>query len=75
MAGYQVLYEPRAKVWHRLSVSTGGHLSLFKMRSKALSNFRFFARYASWYHWLTFPWLSIPVNLAAAVRYVASIRR
>jgi hypothetical protein len=68
-AGYRVLYEPRARVWHKLSVSAGGHLSLFKMRNKAISNFRFFARHASWYHWLTFPWLSLFVNFGAGLRY------
>jgi GT2 family glycosyltransferase len=68
--GYRVLYEPRAKVWHKISVSAGGHLSRFKLTHKLLSSYRFFVRYASWYHWLTFPWLSIMVNLLAAVRYV-----
>jgi GT2 family glycosyltransferase len=73
-AGYRIVFEPQAKVWHRLSVSAGGHLSSFKLRNKAVSNFRFFARYATWYHWLTFPWMSIVVNLHAAVRYVSSLR-
>ena len=70
-AGYRIIYEPRARIWHKLSVSTGGHLSAFKLKNKALSNFRFFARYARWYHWLTFPWLSVPVNLWVALRYLA----
>ncbi len=73
-AGYRILYEPRARVWHRLSVSAGGHLSFFKMKNKARSNFRFFARYASWYHWLTFPWMNIVVNTLAAARYVLGAR-
>ncbi len=69
-AGYRILYEPRARVWHKLSVSAGGHLSLFKLRNKALSNLRFFARYARWYHWLTFPWLNVLVNGWAGIRYL-----
>jgi len=69
-AGYRLLCEPRARVWHKLSVSTGGHLSSFKLWNKFKSNFRFFARHASWYHWLTFPWLSHIVNLAAGLRYM-----
>jgi GT2 family glycosyltransferase len=69
-AGYRILYEPRARVWHKLSVSSGGHLSLFKLRHKAMSNLRFFARHARWYHWLTFPWLNVVVNGWAAVRYL-----
>jgi GT2 family glycosyltransferase len=68
-AGYRLVFEPRARVWHKLSVTAGGHLSSFKLWNKFKSNFRFFARYASWYHWLTFPWLSHMVNLIAAFRY------
>lgn len=74
-AGYRVFYEPRAKVWHKVSVDSGGHLSWHKNKNKFLSNFRFFARYASWYHWLVFPWLNIPANGSAAVRYFLQTRR
>jgi GT2 family glycosyltransferase len=73
--GYGVSYEPRAKIWHKVSVDSGGHLSWHKNKNKFLSNFRFFARYARWYHWLVFPWLNILVNGVAAVRYVLSRRR
>jgi hypothetical protein len=69
-AGYAVLYEPRARVWHKISVSTGGHLSGAKMRRKFAGNFRFMARHARWYHWLTFPWMNIVANAAAAGRYL-----
>ncbi len=72
-AGYRVIYEPKSRVWHKISASAGGHLSRFKMTHKYLSGFRFFARYASWYHWLAFPWLGILVNGIAALRYI--IRR
>jgi GT2 family glycosyltransferase len=68
--GYTIMYEPEATVWHRLSVSAGGHLSWFKMKHKFVSNMRFFARYASWYHWLVFPWANIAVNAAAALRFL-----
>jgi len=54
-AGYRVLYEPNAFLWHKLSVSAGGHLSGFKLKNKMLSNYRFFARYARWYHCSRFP--------------------
>ena len=73
--GYRILYEPRARVWHKVSVSSGGHLSAFKMRHKFISNFRFFARYAAWYHWLVFPWMNILVNAGAAIRYFTESRR
>jgi GT2 family glycosyltransferase len=68
--GYGIVYEPRAKVWHKVSVSSGGHLSGFKMRHKFVSNFRFFVRHASWYHWLVFPWMNVLVNGIAAARYL-----
>jgi GT2 family glycosyltransferase len=69
-AGYRIVYEPQAKVWHKLSVSAGGHLSGFKLWNKFRSNFRFFARHAAWYHWLVFPWLSILVHGVSALRYL-----
>jgi len=73
-AGFRVLYEPRARVWHKVSVSAGGHLSAFKMRNKFLSNFRFFARHASWYHWLCFPWMNLIINGIAAGRSLLAER-
>jgi GT2 family glycosyltransferase len=74
-AGYRIVYEPRAKIWHKLSVSAGGHLSWYKMKNKFMGNFRFFARYAAWYQWLVFPWLSIVVNGVSALRYLITTRR
>jgi GT2 family glycosyltransferase len=69
-AGLRIMYEPRARVWHKVSVSAGGHLSSFKLRNKFVSNLRFFSRYASWYHWLFFPWMNVLVNGYAAARYL-----
>jgi len=68
-AGYSIQYEPLSRVWHKISVSSGGHLSAYKMRRKFLGNFRFMARHARWYHWLTFPWLNVLSNATAAGRY------
>jgi len=73
--GYKIMYEPRAKVWHKLSVSAGGHLSWYKVKNKFLGNLRFFARYATWYQWLVFPWMNLLVNGAAALRYMMTTRR
>jgi len=74
-AGYKVIYEPRSRIWHKVSVSAGGHLSSFKLRNKAISMYRFFAHHARWYHWFTFPWLSVPVNAWAGLRYIISTRK
>ncbi|HCV44267.1 MAG TPA: glycosyltransferase family 2 protein [Bacteroidetes bacterium] len=73
-AGYAILFEPKAKIWHKLSVSSGGHLSWYKMKNKFISNLRFFSRYAAWYHWLVFPWANILVNGYAAAKYLLSAR-
>ena len=73
-AGFRIMYEPRARVWHKISVSAGGHLSLFKLRNKFLSNLRFFSRYASWYHWLVFPWMNVVASAYAAVCYFLARR-
>ncbi|MGA9116843.1 MAG: glycosyltransferase family 2 protein [Bacteroidota bacterium] len=70
-AGYRIQYEPASRIRHKVSVSSGGHLSFFKIRHKALSTFRFFARHARWYHWPVFPWLSVLVNAWAGARYLA----
>jgi GT2 family glycosyltransferase len=69
-AGFRIMVEPGARVWHKVSVSAGGHLSRFKMKNKFLSNFRFFSRHASWYHWLTFPWMNFLMNAVSAIRYL-----
>ncbi len=74
-AGYTIAFEPRAVIWHKLSVSTGGHLSWYKMKNKFVSNLRFFGRYAAWYQWLVFPWMNVLVNGYAALRFLASTRR
>ena len=74
-AGYAVVYEPSARIWHKLSVSAGGHLSRFKLKNKFISNFRFFWRYAAWYQRLVFPWMSVIVNAVAAVSYLVTVKR
>ena len=74
-AGYSIIYEPKARIWHKLSGSVGGHLSWYKMKNKFAGNLRFFARYARWYHWLVFPWMNLLVNGLAAVRFLFTTRR
>ena len=69
-AGYTIVYEPKAKVWHKLSVASGGHLSFFKMKNKFISNLRFFFRYATLPQKLVFPWMNVVVNGWAAIKYL-----
>jgi GT2 family glycosyltransferase len=61
-SGYKSVYVPSSRVWHKLSVSTKGHLSWFKNWNKLKSQLRLMARYARWYHWLTIP-LAMPVDI------------
>jgi hypothetical protein len=68
-AGYRIFYEPKAIVWHKVSASAGGNLSWFKLKNKFLSNMKFFRRYAAWYHWLVFPWLSMAINAGLFVKH------
>jgi len=74
-AGDRVVYEPKAVLWHKVSSSAGGNLSWFKLRHKLVSNMRFFARHAAWYHWFVFPWLSLAINSGLLVTHAAGCVR
>ncbi|MFQ5706469.1 MAG: glycosyltransferase family 2 protein [bacterium] len=54
-AGYRLVYVPESKVWHKVSATSGGGLSPFKVTHKLKSNFQFFKKYARWYHWMSIP--------------------
>jgi GT2 family glycosyltransferase len=54
-AGFGIRYVPSARIWHRVSASTGGQLSQRKVMRKLESSGRFFRRYARPWHWLTIP--------------------
>jgi GT2 family glycosyltransferase len=58
-AGFRIRYVPTAKVWHRISASTGGQLSRRKITRKLASARRFFARHARPYHWATIPFFFV----------------
>jgi len=70
-AGFRVVYEPKSRVWHKISSSSGGQqvpggLTAFKAYHRVRSMLRFFRRWARWYHWL-----SIPLGMAAEFVSVA----
>jgi GT2 family glycosyltransferase len=56
--GYRLVYEPQARLWHRVSASAGAR-SWFKMRRRLRSQARFLRHHARWYHWLTIPLFSV----------------
>jgi hypothetical protein len=74
-AGFEIRYEPSGRVWHRISVSSGGHLSWAKQRRKAVSMVRFFLRHAAWYQVPVLLLAAPLVNGLAALRYLLSTRR
>lgn len=55
-AGFKLMYVPAARLWHRVSASSGGGMTPLKTRYKVEHNFILLKRYARWYHWLTMPW-------------------
>lgn len=58
-AGFRIRYAPAAKVWHRISASTGGQLSRQKATRKFASSRRFFAAHARPWHWATIPFFFV----------------
>jgi GT2 family glycosyltransferase len=71
-AGYRLLIQPRAKLWHKVSVSSGGHLSWFKNWNKLKSTLRLMRKYARPYHWIT---ASLLLPLMVARGMVESTRK
>jgi GT2 family glycosyltransferase len=59
LAGFRLLFVPRARMWHKVSLSTGGEFSPKKMRLKLGSNLRFFFRYARPWQYLTAPFFAL----------------
>ncbi|HLE31726.1 MAG TPA: hypothetical protein VJB38_03870, partial [Bacteroidota bacterium] len=60
-AGFRLGYEPKAKIWHKLSVSAGGHFSWYKNWNKLKSTIRLVARYASPLQWAVIPFV-LPIH-------------
>jgi hypothetical protein len=58
-AGFGVVYAPAARVWHKVSLSTGGEFSATKLYEKTKSNLLLFSRHARPYHWITIPFFSL----------------
>jgi GT2 family glycosyltransferase len=58
-AGFRIRYVPSARVWHRISASTGGQLSRKKAVRKLAGARRFFGHHARPYHWLTIPFFFV----------------
>jgi GT2 family glycosyltransferase len=51
-AGFDVLFAPGARIWHKVSMSSGGGLTPFKIYHRLRSTLRFFSLHARPYHWI-----------------------
>ncbi len=52
--GYRLVYEPAARMWHKVSASAGAR-SLYKIRRRWSSQVLLLRRHARWYHWPPIP--------------------
>ncbi len=50
-SGGGVLYVPAARLWHKVSTSSGGGLTRYKIYHRIRSTLAYYRRYAAWYHW------------------------
>ncbi|MFN0157263.1 MAG: glycosyltransferase family 2 protein [Bacteroidota bacterium] len=71
-AGYRLMFVHKGKLWHKVSSSSGGGMTPFKVRLKVEHNLIYFMRYARWYHWITIPWC---ISTVAMVFIVAQLAR
>lgn len=55
-AGWKCFYEPSALVWHKVSSSSGGGMSPFKLENRLVSNIKLHSRFRPrWWRVLLFP--------------------
>ena len=66
-AGYAVIVAPESKIWHKVSMSSGGGLTPFKIYNRLRSTRRFFSLHARPYHWLGIVPLTVLRTVSFAV--------
>lgn len=47
----RLVYVPESKVWHKVSATSGGHLTWRKLRRKLAGQWQFFRRHSPWLWW------------------------
>lgn len=65
--GHAVIVVPAAKVWHKVSMSSGGGLTAYKVYHRLRSTLLFFTVHARWYHWLGI----VPATAGRALAFTA----
>jgi GT2 family glycosyltransferase len=68
--GYRVRYVPEAKLWHKVSLSSGGEYNPKERYLLGLNSVTFMKRYANWLQWIKF--LIFAVGSLPAVYIVRS---
>lgn len=72
--GRTVRYEPASRIWHRVSASAGGELSLGKHLRKSCAAVRIMTRHRMWSGLLVYP-LLLPFRSAGSLLKQLQIRR
>jgi len=70
-AGFQVLFAPGARIWHKVSMSSGGGMTPFKIYHRLRSTLRFFSLHARPYHWIGIVPLTAARTMGFAARELA----
>ena len=52
-AGYELLFVPESKIYHKVSASVGGEFALSKLKRKLDGLLRIFAAHTKWYQWIS----------------------
>lgn len=65
--GHAVIVVPDAKVWHKVSTSSGGGLTAYKVYHRLRSTLLFFTVHARWYHWLGI----VPATIGRTLSFIA----
>jgi len=71
-AGWVSMLVPSARVYHRVSASSGGGLTRFKAYHRVFSTWRFFRKHGRWWHW---PSLLLFVSAGTLAFTVFELRR
>jgi GT2 family glycosyltransferase len=67
-AGFAVVAVGDARLWHKVSASSGGGLTSFKVYHRVRSTFRFFRLHARSWHWLGI----VPMTVARTLWFMAA---
>ncbi len=66
-AGFTVLVAADARIWHKVSMSSGGGLTSYKVYHRLRSTLRFFSLHARPYHWIGI----VPLTACRTVGFAA----